>query len=103
MYIIIPALEWRQRQLILTTGTPVKAKVIEVRIDASFRGNSGKPWVIVAEYKDEKQRRKLAFTSEFLWIDPTSYYPVGSEVTVYYLFEKPSECVFVLGKIPETP
>ena len=43
LYLIIPAQEWRRRQLVLTTGTPVKAKVIEVRIDASFRGNSGKP------------------------------------------------------------
>jgi Protein of unknown function (DUF3592) len=103
LYLIIPAQEWRRRQLVLTTGTPAKAKVIEVRIDASFRGNSGKPWVIVAEYQDGKQRRKLAFTSEFLWIDPTSYYPVGSEVTVYYLPENPTSYAFVLDKIPETP
>jgi Protein of unknown function (DUF3592) len=103
LYLIIPAQEWRRRQLVLTTGTPVKAKVIEVRIDASFRGNSGKPWVIVAEYKDEKHRRNHAFTSEFLWIDPTSYYSVGSEVTVYYLPQEPTKYAFVLDKIPETP
>src|SRR5471030_2008567 len=32
LYLIIPAQEWRRRQLVLTTGTPIKTKVIEVRI-----------------------------------------------------------------------
>ena len=93
----------RWRRLALATGKPVKAKVIEVRIDPSFRVNGRNPWVIVAEYQEENQGRKFVFTSEFLWINPESYYPVGSEVTVFYLPENPSTYALVLDKIPETP
>jgi|ERR1043165_1140700 hypothetical protein len=98
---ILPALGKRQRRLALTIGISVNAKVTEVRI-SSFKVNSRHPWIIVAEHQDENLGRKFTFTSEYLWTDPTSYYPVSSTVTVFYLPQKPSIHAFVLDKIPET-
>ena len=98
---ILPALGKRRRRLALTTGISVKAKVTEVRI-TSFKVNGRHPWIIIAEHQDENLGCKLTFTSEYLWSDPTSYYPVNSTVTVFYLPQKPSIHAFVLDKIPET-
>ena len=80
LVLILPALGKRRRRLALTTGVSVKAKVTEVRI-TSFKVNGRHPWIIVAEHQDEELGRKLTFTSEYLWTDPTSYYPVSSTVT----------------------
>jgi len=101
LILVLPALGKRRRRLALTTGISVEAKVAEVR-STSFKVNGRHPWIIVAEHQDEDLGRKLAFTSEYLWTDPTSYYPVSSTVTVFYLPQKPSIHAFVLDKIPET-
>jgi hypothetical protein len=98
--LIIPGREWHRRQLILTAGVSVQAEVIEIRIDRSIRSGQNS-WMIVAEYQDEKLPRKLTFTSDYLWSDPTSHYPVGSAVTVFYLRTKPTIHAFVLDRIPE--
>ena len=101
LVLILPTLGKRRRRLALTTGISVNAKVTEVRI-TSFKVNARHPWIIVAEHQDENSGRKYTFTSEYLWTDPTSYYPVSSTVTVFYLPHKPSIHAFVLDKIPET-
>jgi hypothetical protein len=101
LVLILPALGKRRRRLALTTGISVQAKVTQVRI-ISFKVNGRHPWIIVVEHQDEDLGRKLTFTSEHLWTDPTSYYPVNSTVTVFYLPQKPSIHAFVLDKIPET-
>lgn len=101
LVLFLPALGKRRRRLALTTGISVKAKVTEVRI-ASFKVNARHPWIIVAEHQDENLGRTFTFTSEHLWTDPTSYYPVSSTVTVFYLPQNPSIHAFVLDKIPET-
>lgn len=98
---LIPALGRRRRRLALTLGTPVQARVIEVRVHRSMSMNGKHPWVIVAEYRDDTQDRNLAFTSHALWINPEPYYAVGSAVTVYYLPEKPSTYAFDLDRLPE--
>lgn len=101
LVLLLPLLAKRRRRLALTTGISVKAIVTEVRM-TSFKVNGRHPWIIVAEHQDENLGRKLTFTSEHLWTDPTSYYPVSSSVTVFYLPHKPSIHAFVLDKIPET-
>jgi hypothetical protein len=101
LVLFLPALGKRRRRLALTTGISVKAKVTEIRI-TSFKVNGRHPWIIVAEHQDEDLGRKLTFTSEYLWTDPTNYYPVSCSVTVFYLPQKPSIHAFVLDKIPET-
>jgi hypothetical protein len=100
LLLLIPIQRGRRRRLAMTTGTPVKATIIEVRNDLSMSVNGRNPWVIVAEHRDENLSRNVTFTSEYLWVSPEKYYPVASEVTVYYLPQQPSICAFVLDKIP---
>lgn len=100
-FLLVPALARRRRRLALTMGTPVQAKVIEVRLRRSTSSNGRHPWVIVAEYQDESLNRKLAFTSLSLWVNPEAQYQVGSAVTVYYLPDKPWIYAFELERLPE--
>lgn len=86
----IPGWLARRRQQILTLGMPVRARVVEIRRDTSASVNGRNPWVLVAKYEDQ------TYTSHWLWDDPQSRYPVGSEVTVCYLPEKPWRYAFDL-------
>jgi hypothetical protein len=64
-FLLIPLLRKRKRQWIRVTGTPVKAKAIEIRHVTSFglqtTWNDWSPWVIVAE-AEEGLDKKATFT-----------------------------------------
>jgi hypothetical protein len=98
--LVVLTLGARRRRKALEMGVPVQAKVIEVRQTGTVV--VGRPsWVIVAEYRDANLDRTFAFTSHNIWINPQTYYPIGSDITVYYLPDKPSVYAFQLGKLPE--
>ncbi len=99
--LLVPALNRRRRSRILNDGTPVQAKVIEVRHDTSTKINGQSPWVLVAEFKDEISGNDFAATSQWIWVNPEPHYPVGSEVTVYYMPDNPRKNTFKLDKLPE--
>jgi hypothetical protein len=99
--IVFPTLAKRKRRKAFEMGIPVQAKVIEVRQETSTQVGGRSPWVILAEYRDASLERTFAFTSHNIWINPESHYPVGSDVTVYYLPDKPSVYAFQLDKLPE--
>lgn len=80
-------------------GTPVKAKVTELRFDHSRSVNGKNPWVVVAEYQDDELTRRLVFTGQYLWSNPQADYPVGGDVTVSFLPQKPSVYEFDFGTI----
>ncbi|OAI40315.1 hypothetical protein AYO40_04910 [Planctomycetaceae bacterium SCGC AG-212-D15] len=91
----IPYLGERRRRLAFSMGTPVTAKVVEVRL-ASVKMNGQNPWMVVADYTD-MEGTKHTFVSEYLWTNPEKDFPVGSAVTVYYLPERPSVYAFDLA------
>lgn len=82
---MIPAFGRRKHRIVQAMGTPVKAKVTEVRLDHSTSVNGRNPWVVVTEYQDDELNRKLVFTSQYLWSNPQADYPVGSDVRVTFL------------------
>jgi hypothetical protein len=85
--LVIPLLRRRRRQWIRATGTPVKAKVIEIkhdtRVGLQTTWDAWSPWYIVAE-ANEGLERKAIFASHYLWANPQACFPIGCEVTVYY-------------------
>jgi hypothetical protein len=91
-----PAWFVRRRQRIIAEGVPVQAKVIAIRQDRSVKVDHQSPWVIVAEFKDEITGQTVPCTSQYLWADPALQYPVGSEVTVYHLQDRPDQYAFQL-------
>jgi hypothetical protein len=91
-----PAWFARKRQHIIAEGVPVQAKVIAIRRDESVKVDHQSPWVIVAEFKDEVTGQSVPCTSHYLWTDPASEHPVGSEVTVYHLQDQPGKYAFQL-------
>jgi hypothetical protein len=93
-----PAWFARRRQRIIADGVPVQAKILAVRLDRSVKVNRRSPWVIVAEFKDEVTGQIVPCTSHYLWADPTLKYPVGSEVTVFHLQDRPDKYAFQLDK-----
>jgi hypothetical protein len=97
-----PAWFVRRRQRILLDGLPVQAKVVAIRIDKSVTVDEQSPWVIVAAFKDDLTGQTIQCTSHYLWADPAPHYPVGSEVTVYYLQGRPQKHAFQLDKIQQT-
>jgi hypothetical protein len=99
-FLIIPGALQRRRRNILEYGTAVKAKVIEVR-RSSASINHQHPWVLVAEFKDEITGKEYAAASQFIWVNPEPHYPIGSEVTVYYLPDRPEKNTFQLDRLPE--
>jgi Protein of unknown function (DUF3592) len=88
-FLLASALRWRRRRRALALGTPVQATVIEVRQDTRLTFNGQSPWVIVAEYHDDRLGEAHAFISHWLWDNPLDRHPIGSEVMVYYLLEEP--------------
>jgi Protein of unknown function (DUF3592) len=99
--LVVPALGTRKRRRARELGIPVKAKVIEVGRNHSVTINGRSPWVLVAEFQDPATGKSCAFTSHNLWVNPEPHYPVGSEVTVFYLPEKPSVNAFQIENLPE--
>jgi hypothetical protein len=87
-----------RRRLARTQGTPVQATVTEIRLDRNLKVGQQSPWVIVATAPDDVTGQELTFTSRYLWDDPEPRFPVGSEVTVYYLPDRPKVCAFELEK-----
>jgi hypothetical protein len=79
----------------------VQAKVITIRRDESVTVNSRSPWVIDAEFKDEITGQTVRCTSHYLWANPALQYPVGTEVTVYYLPDQQAKYAFQLDKTDE--
>jgi hypothetical protein len=104
-FLVMPFLRKRKRQWIRMTGTPVKAKVIQIRHDTTFglqtTWNDWSPWVIVAE-AEEGLDKKATFTSHYTWVNPQVFFPVGSEVTVYRQPGKPTDYAFEFEQFPET-
>jgi hypothetical protein len=104
-FLLIPLLRKRKRQWIRVTGTPVKAKAIEIRHVTSFglqtTWNDWSPWVIVAE-AEEGLDKKATFVSHYSWVNPQVFFPVGSEVTVYRQPGKPTDYAFEFEQLPET-
>ena len=98
--LIVPRALERRRRSIIERGTPVQARVIEVR-RSSASVNHVHPWVLVAEFKDEITGKEYAAASQFVWVNPEQHYPVGSEVTVYYLPDQPQKNTFQLDRLPE--
>jgi hypothetical protein len=103
--LVIPLLRTRKRQWIRATGTPVKAKVIEIkhdtRVGLQTTWDAWSPWYIVAE-ADEGLDRKAILASHYLWANPQTFFPIGSEVTVYRHPEKPANYAFQFEELPET-
>lgn len=97
-----PAWFARRRQRVILDGLPVQARVVAVRIDRSVTVNDQSPWIIVAVFKDDVSGQPIECTSHYLWADPTPQYPVGCEVTIYYLQGQPQKHAFQLDKLPET-
>jgi len=75
--------------------------VTSITRDGSTRVNGRSPWVIEATYADAASGRSFLFTSESIWIDPQPFYPVGGEVTVFYLEDEPTVNAVVLDALPE--
>jgi len=98
-FLVIPALRGRRRRLARSLGRAVQAKVTEIRLNHTMRVNGRHPWVIVAEYREDELGQPYTFSSDYLWSDPTSAYPVGSYVTVYYLPHKPTVYVVELERL----
>ncbi len=94
----IPLALHRRRMFVLRNGTPVQAKVVEIRIDTSVKVNGRSPWVLAAEYHDNGLMQTHRFTSHYLWADPTPRYPVGGPVTVFYLPDKPTRHAFPIDR-----
>jgi hypothetical protein len=103
-FLVMPLLRRRKRQWIRMTGTPVKAKVIEIRQDTSFglqtTWDDWSPWVMVAEAEGGSDK-KATFTSHYSWVNPQVLFPVGSEVTVYRHPGKPTDYAFAFEQLPE--
>ncbi|GAB4140982.1 MAG: hypothetical protein Fur0024_2720 [Patescibacteria group bacterium] len=55
-------------------GTPVKAKVVDIRKNLGFTHNGENPFVIFAEWEDKISNTIYLFESENLWFDPTDQY-----------------------------
>jgi hypothetical protein len=104
-FLLMPLLPKRKRQWIRMAGTPVKARVIEIRHDRTFglqtTWDDWSPWVIAAE-AEEGLGKKATFTSHYLWVNPQLFFPVGSEVTVYRHPGKPTDYAFEFEQLPET-
>jgi hypothetical protein len=86
------------------TGTPVKARVVEIRHDTTLglqtTWNDWSPWFLVAE-ADEGLERKAIFSSHYLWANPQVFFPIGSEVTVYRHPGKPTHYAFQFEELPK--
>ena len=88
----------RTRRRVLRSGREVQAHVSRIYVDHSVTSNGKSPWVIVADYED-LNTEPLTFRSEFLWRDPSPFYPPESEVTVLYLETNPKKNVFKLDRL----
>jgi hypothetical protein len=86
----------RRRQHIIEEGIPVQATIMKVRLDRSLEVNGRSPWVIEAEFKESITGRSAKCTSHYLWTDPAPEHPVGSEITVFYLPDRPGKYAFLL-------
>ena len=69
-------------------------------VDESIVFEHRSPWILVAEGSDKSLGEDGLFESHGLGADVGEAYPVGSEVTVYYLPEKPNICAFDLNRLP---
>ncbi len=98
---LVPAMIVRKRTRIIADGVPVQAKVVEVHVDRSLKINDRSPWVIVAQFKDELTDQVIVCKSHYLWDDPSFRFPIGSEVTVYHLQDRPDKYAFQLEKTEE--
>lgn len=97
---LVPALIVRKRNRIIADGVPAQAKVIEIHVDHSLKINGASPWVIMAEFKDELTDQTITCKSHYLWDDPRYRFPVGSQVTVYHLQDRPDKYAFQLEERP---
>jgi hypothetical protein len=91
----------RRRARALALGQKVAATVTAINKDTSVRSNGRSPWYLEATYADPESGKSYLFTSESVWTNPEATYPVGSEVTVFYLVEDPKTNAVVLDKLPE--
>jgi hypothetical protein len=98
-FLWVPAWLARRRARIIASGVRVQAKVIAIRRETSVAVDHQSPWVIVAEFRDRINAQTVTCTSHYLWTDPVRAYPVGSEVTVYYLPDQPQKYVFQVDRI----
>jgi hypothetical protein len=91
----------RRRARALALGQKVAATVTAIEKDTSQRSNGRSPWYLEATYADPDTGKSYQFTSESVWTSLEATYPVGSEVTVFYLADDPTVNAVVLDKLPE--
>lgn len=99
VFLLVRVIGSRRRARLLTLGTPVKAKVVAIEMDATISVGNRHPWRIKAEFQDRASRETLSFLSHRVWDNPAKAYPPGSEVTVYHIPSEPGKSAFVLEKM----
>ena len=95
--IIVPTARRRKRERIRRLGISVAATVTDIR----HENDESSFWIVVAEVADKNVGKEGVFTSHAFandprtnryWVNPRNDYPIGSEITIYYLPE--DQCTY---------
>jgi len=104
LILLIRALRRRFRHRGLAIGIAVKANVIALRYEPFTDSNGevrGEPgWRIVAQSEEDSHGEARVFTSQRLWMNPKSHFPLGSKIVVYELPERPFGYAIQLDRLP---
>lgn len=81
-------------------GSRIQARVLEVRLNTSYKVNGRSPWVIDCQWQDGGSGKVYVFTSDSLWFDPSAMIAKDSMIDVLVDQNQPEKRNRV--QIPET-
>ncbi len=98
--LFIPYLRGKQKQKLMLTGTPLKAKVISVELNTSIQVNNRCPFNIVCQSNNVIEKKVYVFRSSNIWFDPTDFIE-NDEITVYIDKRNPKKYWVDISFLPQ--
>lgn len=81
--LIIFSRKKKRRSQLLSQGQVLYATVESVSVNTLVSVNGRCPYVIYCTWRDEYKDVIYRFKSEYLWVDPSPVFPVGTTIEVY--------------------
>lgn len=89
-----------QAAQLLVSGTPIKAKIENIRLNKRVRVGSKNPFQIHAQWQNPRNQKVYLFKSENIWFNP-EYYVDKDEITVFIDRRNPKKYYMDISFLPK--